>query len=518
MPKSGLISILQYDERTLTRTRVKPGQGTAVEILAFDQERGQWPAAGGQLDTALAAFIQRLGIADDTVITVLPRHLVTVRILNLPTHDPAEAESMIRFSAEEYVPYPADELIIQSAVLRREPGGESKVLAVLAHKDVLKAHLAPLRAAGIIPQRVLLSTACLANAVAAAKAPGDQPYALANLASSGLEVLVFHGTKLLFGRAVASEQDWSARGEAAAQADEEMAIEVRGSLSAFRRESEDGEGADTVYLASDYPIALDERAESLANETGKECASAAFVNAIATGQQAPITALGAALAALGRATLDINLLPAEAARARTVAGAKELLKRAGYVAAGVAAALLLLFAQAYLQRASYIRELQGRLNAVAPDAAGLGEKQEQLRILRQQMKRGSSPLHMLAISADAAPEKSANITQFRYNINEGTDIFGRANSVDDVQAFAAKLRKAATDAQLAFFKNAHSMYEDRGEERGKKIIMYQIAVPVEAEGEAKADKKARGVKSSDAVSTEDTETPAPAEKKPEAAQ
>ena len=167
---------------------------------------------------------------------------------------------MIRFSAEEYVPYPVDELIIQNAILRREPGGESKVLAVLAHRDVLKNHLAPLRKAGIIPQRVLLSTACLANAVTAARPPAQGAYALANLSSSGLEILVFLGSKLLFGRGVASEQDWSKRGADAAGADEELAIEVRGSLSAYRRESEDGEGAENVYLASDYPIAIEERA------------------------------------------------------------------------------------------------------------------------------------------------------------------------------------------------------------------------------------------------------------------
>ena len=66
------------------------------------------------------------------------------------------------------------------------------------------------------------------------------------------------------------------------------------------------------------------------------------------------------------------------------------------------------------------------------------------------------------------------------------------------------LRRAATEQQLAFFKNAHSMYEDRGDERGTPVILYQINVPVEAEGEAK-EKKGKGVKASEAATTEEVD-------------
>ncbi len=479
MRKSGFISILQYDERTLTRTRVKPGPA-GLEVASFDQERGHWPAAGGELEKALVAFLKRLKVDEDAVVTVLSRHLVTVRIVTLPTHDAVEAKRMIQFSAEEYVPYPAEELVIQDAILRREPGGESRVLAVLAHQDVLKAHLAPLRKAGIIPERVLLSTVCLANAVAAATVPAQGPYAVVNLGSASLEVLVFRQGKLLFGRGVASEQDWAATGANAATIDEEIAIEVRGAISAFRRESDDGEGPENIFLASDYPVSLAERAECLANETAKECFPASFAKGLATsaGASASLIALGAALSATGTVPIDINLLPAQDSRARTVAGAKVLLKRAGYYAAGAAAALLLVFAQAYWQRLAYISELEEQLREVEPAARGLGEKEEQLAILRQQMKRGNSPIHMLAVAAEAAPGEKANVVQFRYDINEGVDIFGRAKAVDDVQAFASNLRGMAAEAQLALFKNARTMYEDRGNERGTPVIMYHINIPV----------------------------------------
>lgn len=479
--KSGFISILQYDERTLARTRVKPG-AVGVDVVAVDREQGHWPAG---IDQALAAFLERLDIAGDTVVTVLPRHLVTVRIVALPTHDPAEAANMIRFSAEEYVPYPQDELIIQDAILRREPGGESKVLAVLAHRDVLKNHLAPLRKAGIIPERVLLSTACLANAVAAASVSVPGAYGLVNLGAAGLEVLIFHGSRLLFGRGVASEQNWALAGAEAANADEEIAIEVRGSLSAFRRESDDGEGAELLFVSSDYPVALDERVEALSVHTGKEVAPAGFAAPLSTTPGAPVAsliALGAALSVQGRGEIDINLLPAAETRARAVAGAKVLLLRASYYAAALLVVAFGLYAQAWWQRKAYIRELEKRYEAVEPGTRGLAEKQEQLTILRQQMRRSASPVQMLAVAAEAIPENAANIVQFQYNLNDGAEVFGRAQSVDVVQQFAANLRNAAAASQLNFFRNAHSLYEDRGTERDTPVILYQISIPAQVDG------------------------------------
>ena len=46
------------------------------------------------------------------VVMSWPRHEITARIIELPSQDPDELVGMIRLGCEEYVPYPADELII----------------------------------------------------------------------------------------------------------------------------------------------------------------------------------------------------------------------------------------------------------------------------------------------------------------------------------------------------------------------------------------------------------------------
>ena len=147
--KSQQISILQFDAQRISRLRVRPST-KGVDVLAWDTQDGPWSIEDGALDKALHAFVKEHRVGADTVYTVLPRHEVTTRILELPSHNREELTNMVRLSAEEFVPYSADELIIDQSVLRPLESGESQILAVLAHHDVVNNHLGMLRKAGII--------------------------------------------------------------------------------------------------------------------------------------------------------------------------------------------------------------------------------------------------------------------------------------------------------------------------------------------------------------------------------
>ena len=166
--KSPNISILQFGEHLIARLRVRRS-GKGIDIIAYDVERGNWPAKDGSLDEALKDFAARHNLAEDHVFSIIARHEMTARILELPSQDPAEIAGMIRLSAEEYVPFPADELLIDQCILQKLPDGRSKVLAVFAHQDVVNAHVKTLHHAQLEPEQIFLSTACLAAIAADAR-------------------------------------------------------------------------------------------------------------------------------------------------------------------------------------------------------------------------------------------------------------------------------------------------------------------------------------------------------------
>lgn len=474
--KSNHINILQFDAHMVACLRAEPS-GAAVAVLAHEVERGDWSADPAALAGAVQRLAQRMALAEDRVYTILPRHEVTARVVILPSHDPAEIASMVRLGAEEYVPYPVDDLVIGHSVLHKLPAGEARVLIALAHRDVLKAHLDTLATAGIVPEHIYLSTSCLATALAASGTADGEPLGVVSLGSSGIEIIVAAGGRLAFSRGVASAHDWS--GADTTEADGELAVEVRGSLATYRRESEDGVGVDRVLVAADWADPAP-RAEALAGETGKECQAAPIPASLAASgaerlRGAPWAALGAALTAFGHGRHVIDLLPHTVLEGRRMEGARAAALRVAALAALLVIALGALYAQAVRQRTALIRELEAQRARLEPNARGIQEKQEQLHALRRKVEQSGTALEYLGALAQLAPESGLNLTRVNYSRGTGIELFGRAVAIDDIHAYAERMR--GMKDTFALFGQARSLYEERAVERNQPVFLYQIALP-----------------------------------------
>ena len=480
--KSPNISILQFGEHLIARLRIRRS-AKGIDVLDYDIERGNWPAKDGSLDEALKNFATTHNLAEDHVFSIIARHEMTARILELPSQDHAEIAGMIRLSAEEYVPFPADELLIDQCILQKLPDGRSKVLAVFAHQDVVNAHVKTLHHAQLEPEQIFLSTACLASAAIAAK-QGAGRFALVNLASEGLEVVVIRDGQLEYGRAVASSQNIE-------DMEEELRVEIRASLSAYRRESEDGESVNDIYLASDCadvaPHCL-----ALAPEFEQPCAPAQFITSLLNQDAAPVPAfaaapLGAALLAQDRGAVSIRLLPAALVAARQRSDVKR--KAIHLAAAGlvVLAGLGILYGQAARQRRAYLRDLRAEISQIEPAAQQIASKQKQLRILQTQVERSGSVVELMASLVDLFPAAGMNITRLIYSRETGLEVYGRAENLTQVERLAQDLIDVGK-ASLAQFARAEQAYEHKVLERNIEVLDYKIVVPFQKEkGEAQTE-------------------------------
>jgi len=486
--KGDHISIVQFDERLISRLRVGRSSGK-LEVTAFDQEHGEWSVQDGSLEAAVRGFVSRFRVDEDEVCTVLPRHDITTRILILPSDRPDEIASMVRFSAEEYVPYSADELMIAQSVLRELPTGETSVLAAFAHREVVETHMRLLAAAAIVPEHVYLSTACLATAVAEALADAPGDFVLVNLASGGLEALVFNRRgQLLFGRGVASTQQWRVAPEDAAAVVEELGVEVRATLGAYRRESPEAFEAERILVAADA-AQVEPLLAALETETGAPCQRVSCTQALVGSGAEHLTApalsvLGAAVLAQGRGQVLIDLVPESVKEVRQLRVVKRRALRMGALFAAVLLAVCGWFYQQVRQREAYRAELDQRLQSVAARAGGVAEKREQLRIIRREVRPAGSVLQYLANVCQAAPEAGLNITEFRYDHEYGLDVKGRAESLDLINAFGQAMRDLGKNAALDQFLGATRTYEnDNIPEQNKRVWEYHYTVPF-AEKEA----------------------------------
>jgi type IV pilus assembly protein PilM len=105
----------------------------------------------------------RLGIANQRVV---------VRTMRLPAiEDPKELQAAVRFEAEERIPMPLDQAVLDYRVVGGSSGGEADqapkidLVVVAARRDMIAASLKPLRDAGLKPVGVDLSAFGLIRAL-----------------------------------------------------------------------------------------------------------------------------------------------------------------------------------------------------------------------------------------------------------------------------------------------------------------------------------------------------------------
>jgi type IV pilus assembly protein PilM len=117
----------------------------------------------------------RLGIGNQRLV---------VRTLRLPAiEDPKEMDAAVRFQAQEQVPMPLDQAVLEYRVVGGVPaeeGGSAQVdvVVVAARREMVSSFVAPIRSAGLEPVGVDLAAfgmiRALAGAEAEAAAPADQ--------------------------------------------------------------------------------------------------------------------------------------------------------------------------------------------------------------------------------------------------------------------------------------------------------------------------------------------------------
>lgn len=120
----------------------------------------------------------RLGIGNQRVV---------VRTVRLPViEDPKEMEAAVRFQAQEQVPMPLDQAVLEHQVVggvAAEEGGSAQVdvVVVAARRDMVASFIEPIRRAGLEPVGIDLSAfgmiRALAEVPSAAAAEGEAPAA-----------------------------------------------------------------------------------------------------------------------------------------------------------------------------------------------------------------------------------------------------------------------------------------------------------------------------------------------------
>jgi type IV pilus assembly protein PilM len=165
---------LDIEAGSLAAAQVGANGSREVEQIAIEQLESGLIKEGEVLDpealsTALRSMFAehklsksvRLGVANQRV---------AVRTLRLPLiEDPDELDTAVRFQAQEHLPMPLDQAVLDHQVVSRFSGEDGtrgmEVVAVAARRDMLETLLATVRGAGLRPVGIDLSAFGLIRAL-----------------------------------------------------------------------------------------------------------------------------------------------------------------------------------------------------------------------------------------------------------------------------------------------------------------------------------------------------------------
>lgn len=111
-----------------------------------------------QITQAVASAFRELRVKPKPLVVCLPRNLVTLRNLHLPSQNPEEIAQMIDLNLPRLVPYRKEEVLSSYQLVGTDEIGQTKVLLAIVHRELIQRQVKLLESAGLSVDQILLSS------------------------------------------------------------------------------------------------------------------------------------------------------------------------------------------------------------------------------------------------------------------------------------------------------------------------------------------------------------------------
>lgn len=178
----------------LRKTQVSAYLGVPIAPAATPEERTE------AVRTALRQVLASVGMPPDRVITAIGGDAASIRKVAVPAKVAKRIVELLPHELEASVPFDPDESIIHHQPIETA-NGEYRVLAAVAPKEKVRAHLEEMRALGIEPREVAVGAVALDGLVPLVPVlatPG--PHCLIDIQPEGTDVCILQGGVCHFAR------------------------------------------------------------------------------------------------------------------------------------------------------------------------------------------------------------------------------------------------------------------------------------------------------------------------------
>lgn len=168
--------------------------GNTVEHMTDDKEFAD-------LSAIIKKLFQDSKVSSKDVILALPESQVFTRVVKLPLLTDQEVASAIKWEAEQYIPIPIADAIIQHEILERKEGATPpsvSVLLVAAPRVMVEKYVRVLTMAGLNPVAVETELVALTRSLA----PANQSVLIVDFGARSTDIAIAKGGQLMFSRSI----------------------------------------------------------------------------------------------------------------------------------------------------------------------------------------------------------------------------------------------------------------------------------------------------------------------------
>ena len=154
------------------------------------------------LANILKGIWEKLRLREKTVALVIPEFLTFTKLITIPKVNMLELDEAVRWEAQEFLPRPLSEMIMDWKIVERKDDGY-EILTVAIEKEILSEFVEACELAGLFPLAVEISSVCLTKLLNEKELGGK----LILYRSKSETIMVFANANKIIGSSVLAESE-----------------------------------------------------------------------------------------------------------------------------------------------------------------------------------------------------------------------------------------------------------------------------------------------------------------------
>jgi Tfp pilus assembly PilM family ATPase len=182
-------------------------------------------------------FIDKNSPYKPVVINVFPSNLVMPKNIEIPSTDEKEIKDIIDLQAIRHTPYSSNEIVIDYVITGVFHNRYSKVMLVIAKKEIIEKQISILKLAKCAPDKIVLESECIARWCFQhlGEEPPMKPIAVVHFDFMSIDFVVIHNKKSIYIRFLPIDRKQFFQADP--EAEKKFFAEIEKSLDAYNSEN-----------------------------------------------------------------------------------------------------------------------------------------------------------------------------------------------------------------------------------------------------------------------------------------